>query len=102
MTWNEAYLYKAEQNFDAIIKSIYEEHYIDTIFEKHSAKISKENFIRAISDQHGILSDYDLNPFDGDGLEYLGNNFKGTCSWLFTPSQVRKVFKKYVKKEITF
>jgi hypothetical protein len=42
------------------------------------------------------MSNFDLNPFDGDGFEVLSGR-KGECSWLFTPGAIREIFKKHIK-----
>jgi len=65
ITWSDAYLNQAEQKFDLIIKEIYEDEFIDKIFEDYVTVITKAKFIRAISSDKSYMNDLDLNPFDG-------------------------------------
>lgn len=94
ITWNDAYLNQAEEKFDIIIQEIYEDEFIDKIFEDYVTTISRDKFIRAISADNSYLSDLDLNPFDGI---HLPSGRKGECTWLFQPSKIRSIFKKYIK-----
>ena len=39
----------------------------------------------------------DLNPFDGDGIDFDFNNSyskAGNCPWLFSPAKIREIFRK--------
>ena len=42
----------------------------------------------------------DFNPFDGDGFDFIDEDKKGTCSWLFKPDAIRKIFNKYLTEKM--
>ena len=62
--------------------------------------ITREKFVRAISSDSAFFEGVDLNIFDGDGIDLKVSGRKGECSWLFSPSKVRQVFKGYIKNNI--
>ena len=65
----------AEDNFDQIIKEIYEEHFIDLIFPAHESNMTNEDFILAI---------------EGNYTE------DSKCPWIFDPAKIRELFIKHV------
>ena len=68
--WSEEYLIYMEQNFDKLFKEIYEQEFVDLIFEESEAIITKDDFRTAIA---GDLDD------------------EAKLDWLFSPSKIRKV-----------
>jgi hypothetical protein len=71
LLWSDTYLILAEQKFDEIFSEVYEEKFIDHIFEKNESLITKIDFKSAIA---------------GDMDE------KAKCPWLFSPSAIREIF----------
>lgn len=61
----------AETNFEEIFKDIYEEKFINNIFDQNESIITKDEWITAIA------GDLDDDP---------------RCEWLFSPSKIRKHF----------
>ena len=47
--WSEDYLKMAEDNFECVFQDIYEESFVNAIFEKNESLIEKEDFIASIS-----------------------------------------------------
>ena len=102
LSWNENYLDNVKNNIETILQDIYEKEFIENIFNEFDSTITRKNFIMAIEAQGGLLEgvefDIDLNPFDGDGFD-MGMHKTGkssSCKWLFRPSQIRLIFKKYI------
>ena len=56
--------------------------------------------MRAISSENSFFEGMDLNFFDGNGIDLEASGRKGECSWLFSPSKVRQVFKGYIKNNL--
>ena len=73
--WSDEYLIIAEENFTHIFMEMYEEQFIDNIFLTHESRVSKEDWVLAIA-----------GDFDD----------KATCSWIFSPAKVRKIFQQHV------
>ena len=69
--WSDSYLSLSEANFDRIFMEIYEEEFIDCIFEHCESTIDKETFVKAIT---GALTE------------------DAKCEWLFNPSVIRKIY----------
>ena len=47
--WSDTYLILAEENFDRIFKEIYEQEFIDKLFEECESMIDKEVFVNSIA-----------------------------------------------------
>lgn len=63
------------ENFEEIVQLIYEENFIDCIFEPFANKITKESFIKAC----------DEKPIFGFDFDLLDDALSGTANWLFSP-----------------
>jgi hypothetical protein len=74
--WTDSYLIIAEQEFDNVFSDIYEDEFINAIFETHEALIERQDFIDAIT----------------------GNVEKNEpeAQWLFSPSRIRDIFKTHL------
>ena len=69
LQWEEPTVKQAEKNFADIFDQIYEEEFIDNIFEEFKSLISYKNFINAIEPKDmlehlGLPGTIDINPFD--------------------------------------
>ena len=81
---------------------MFDEQYIDCIFEKFKSLITYTNFIEAIKPKDlmeqfgGIGFEVDLNPFDD---EDNSDPLQGTADWLFKPQKIREIYKKHLENE---
>jgi hypothetical protein len=78
--WSDTYLILAEESFDKIFLNIYENEFIDKIFDDCEAFIDKEVFVNSIA----------------------GNIIKREnprCEWLFSPKQIRTKFQSHFSEQ---
>ena len=74
--WTDSYLILAEQEFDNVFSDIYEDEFIDAIFETHEALIERNDFVNAIAGN--VEKDEPKAP------------------WLFSPFTIRDIFKTHL------
>ena len=79
----------AEREFDKNFDQIYEEKFLDFIFEGYSSQISRYNFIEAIKPKD--LDDLFNFECGSDTALY------GTATWLFKPSKLREIYNLSIK-----
>ena len=79
--WTDTYLIIAEQEFENIFSDIYEEEFIDAIFETHEALIERQDFINSIA---GYVEKNDPK-----------------APWLFSPYRIRDIFKTHLLSQKT-
>lgn len=72
--WTDTYLIMAEESFDEVFHEIYEEKFIDNIFDQHEATVGRDEWITAIA------GDIDDQP---------------RCEWLFSPNKIRDIFQSH-------
>ena len=70
--WSDTYLILAEEEFDNIFDDIFEEKFINSIFEKHESLIERKEFIKCMSED---------------------DDLKSKANFIFNPSRVREIFK---------
>ena len=89
--------YNKKNSFFVAVTVNPSDEFIDKIFEDYVTVITKAKFIRAISNDKSYMNDIDLNPFDGIKAP---SGRKSECTWLFQPSKIREIFKRYIKNSI--
>ena len=82
---------------------MYDEEFLDSIFEPFKSLITHANFLEAIKpkdlmEEVGLNYNIDLNPFDGIGGIEASTAHQGTATWLFKPAKIRELYKKHLDK----
>ena len=84
MAWSKTYEKQVEEKFEPVFQTIYEEQFIDTVFENFSLTVTRQKFVSSMTDEENAYFT------GGDG---------GQCNWLFSPSMIREIFKKNLENE---
>lgn len=56
--WTQEYLKIAEDNFECVFNDIYEDKFVNAIFEKNESLIEKDDFVASITGT--MVGDFDL------------------------------------------
>lgn len=85
-SWSTSSINRSVQQFEQIFENIYEQEFIDLIFEDFKSLITRENFIEAIKPKDMF-----------DHFNVIDEKHQGTATWLFTPAKIREIFAKHIQ-----